>query len=112
MIIDIYSIYLYYLKYKIIYSVKNISFNVIYNNHILFDDKNDNIKYEDLQKKIKIAFKNISFFRENNFLFYKDIFVDSIIVPKIEKINKFRFFKDYNEGKVEPFYQIKMNIVI
>ena len=125
---DIYSISLYYLKYKIrfsylrinnviekeinidetekdIYSVKNISFNVIYNNYIFFDDiNNNNIKYEDLQKQIVITFSKITFLRENDFLFYQYFYVDSIIVPKIEKISKFKFFKDYNEGKVKPFF--------
>ena len=125
-ILDDFSISLYYVKYKIkfsylkinnapekainineieenIFTVKNLSFNIIYNNYILFDDKNDNLKYEDLQKQIEIKFNEISFYEGTNFLFLYNTNIDSVIVPKIEKISKFRFFKDYNEEKVNPF---------
>ena len=52
-----------------IYSAKNLIFYVNYNNYILFDDKNDDIKYEDLEKQIEVRFKDKSFFLGTNFLF-------------------------------------------
>ena len=127
-IMEDYSLSLYYLKYKIqfsdfklnnpidkeisiteiiptqYYSVNNVSFYINYNNYILFDDKNNNLAYGDLPNIIKITFTDILFSEDDNYLYVSESSVDSIMVPKIQKISNFRFFKDYNEGKVKPFY--------
>ena len=86
------------------YSVKNISFYINYKNYIFFDEKNNNLKYEDLENKMEITFKEIVFYEDSNFLYVFNSIVDSIILPKIKKISHLRFFKDYNEGKVKPFF--------
>ena len=42
-----------------IYSVKNLTLYFIYNNYIILDDNNEDLKYEDLQKKLEIKFNEI-----------------------------------------------------
>lgn len=92
------------IKPNYIYSVKNLTLYFIYNNYIIFDENNEDLKYEDLQKKIEIRFNEIEFFQYNNFLYLNNSSVDSILIPKISGISHLRYFKDYNEGKVLPIF--------
>lgn len=87
-----------------IYSVKNLTLYFIYNNYIILDDNNEDLKYEDLQKKLEIKFNEIKFFIIDDFLYLNNSTVDSILIPKIQKINHLRYFKDYNEGKILPIF--------
>ena len=95
------------IKIKIIYSnifsIQDLIVTFIYNNNIIFDD-NNHAKLEDLDKIFEIKFKDIVFFQNNNFLFLNNTIVDSILIPKKTKISCLKYFKDFNEGIINPIF--------
>ena len=89
---------------NIIYSVNDIRLFFTYKNYVIIDDDNDNISLEEANKEIEIKFKEIIFQKEDNFLIFNQSNVDSIKVPKVNKISHLKYFKDYNEGNIRPIF--------
>ena len=86
------------------YSIENITISFIYNNYIVFDAYNSHSDIEDSQKMLEIKFKEIIFNRTDSFLYLNNTKVDYIKMPKKSKISSLKYFKDFNEGKVEPIF--------
>ena len=87
-----------------IYSIQDLIITFIYNNNIVFDSNNNHAKLEDSLKIFEIKFKEVVFFKNNNFLYFNNTIVDSIFIPKKSKINNLRYFKDFNEGIIKPIF--------